>query len=281
MMTTSSIPLSVVVLTKDEESNIAKCLRSVERFDEVFVVDSGSTDRTEEIASGLGARVVEFKWNGRYPKKKQWALENIPFTHRWVLYLDADETVTPALAAEIKRLMLTEPRHSGYFAALDYVFLGKVLTHGQRVYKLILFDRTKGRFLDYDDLEAANMPEVEGHYQPTIRGTTASLKGRLLHDDHDSLYRYFARHNRYSDWEAAARRRGKLVSSEEAQPVGRRLLKRTFAALPFKGIVFFLYSYVFRLGFLDGRAGYHYAVAKSFYYWQVGVKTRELELRTR
>jgi glycosyltransferase involved in cell wall biosynthesis len=96
-MTTSSIPLSVVVLTKDEESNITK-LRSVERFNEVFVVDSAGTDRTEKIASGLGARVGQSNLDGLYP---------------------------------------------------EYVFVGKVLTHGQRVYKLILFDRTKERFLNY------------------------------------------------------------------------------------------------------------------------------------
>lgn len=280
-LSSASIPVSVVVLTKDEEPNVGKCLRSVGRFAEVFVVDSGSADRTVEIASALGARVVQFEWNGRYPKKKQWALERLPFAHRWVLYLDADEEVSPALAGEIERLMLRGPGHAGYFAALDYVFLGKVLRHGCRVYKLILLDRARGRFLDYDDLEAANMWEVEGHYQPMIEGSTGRLEGRLLHNDHDSLYGYFARHNRYSDWEAVLRWKRELVRPEEAQPVLRKFSKRAFAALPFRGLVFFLYSYVFRLGFLDGRAGYHYAIAKSFYYWQVGVKTRELELRER
>jgi hypothetical protein len=231
------------------------------------------------MASEMGARIVQFEWNGRYPKKKQWALENLPFTHHWVLYLDADEELTPALADEINQLMRAGPHHVGYFAALDYVFLDRVLRHGQRVRKLIFFDRTKGRFLDYDDLDAANMWEVEGHYQPAIEGSTGSLKGRVVHHDHDSLYRYFARHNRYSDWEAILQRKGRLMRGEEAQPRFRRPLKRTFAALPFKGPVFFLYSYLIRLGFLDGRAGYDYAIAKAFYYWQVRVKTRELKLR--
>jgi glycosyltransferase involved in cell wall biosynthesis len=277
----ASIPVSVVVLTKNEEVNVEKCLQSVGRFAEVFVVDSGSADRTAEIALRLGARIVQFEWNGRYPKKKQWALESLPFAYRWVLYLDADEEVPPALAEEIERLMRDGPRHEGYFAALDYVFLGKVLRRGQRVYKLVLLDRAKGRFLDYDDLEAANMWEVEGHYQPMIDGSTGRLKARLVHNDQDSLYAYFARHNRYSDWEAVLRRKRKLVNRKEAQPGLRKVSKRVFAALPFRGLVFFLFSYVVRFGFLDGRAGYHYAIAKSFYYWQAGVKAKELELRER
>lgn len=274
-----TIPVSVIVLTKNEESNIAKCLRSVERFDEVFVVDSQSVDRTAEIARHAGAHVVSFEWNGRYPKKKQWALETLPFSHPWVLYLDADEEVTPPLADEIDRLLSSRPRHAGYFAALDYTFLGKVLTHGQRAHKLVLFERSRGRFLDYDDLDATNMWEVEGHYQPKIDGSTGRLKATLLHNDHDSLYRFFERHNRYSDWEAALARKGKLVSPDESQLGARRLAKRIFARLPARGAVFFLYSYLFRLGFLDGRAGRHYAIAKAFYYWQVRVKTKELELR--
>ncbi len=272
------IRISAIVLTRNEEANIGKCLRSLAGIDEIFVVDSNSEDRTREIARDHGAQVVTFTWDGRYPKKKQWALENLPFSHDWVLYLDADEELTPELRNELARLFAGgEPPHAGYFARLDYRFLGRTLRHGQRVYKLILFDRRRGRFLDYDDLDAVNMWEVEGHYQPAIDGVTALLRGRVLHADHDSLYSWFARHNRYSDWEAVLRRKDGLARDDEAQPGTRRLLKSIFARLPFKPLAFFVYSYVLRLGFLDGRAGFHYAIAKSTYYWQVGLKMRELE----
>lgn len=274
------IPVSAIVLTRNEEANLPKCLDSLAGVDEVFVVDSGSEDATRTIAHEHGARVIPFNWNGRYPKKKQWALENVPFRHDWVLYVDADEELTPELRAELERLFAAgEPPRAGYFAGLDYRFLGRVLRHGQRVYKLILFDRRRGRFLDFDDLEAANMWEVEGHYQPRIEGETGVLRGRVLHADHDSLYAWFARHNRYSDWEAVLARNGAPGRGDEAQPGLRRPLKAVFNLLPFKPLAFFLYAYVLRLGFLDGRAGYHYALAKAFYYWQVGVKARELELR--
>jgi glycosyltransferase involved in cell wall biosynthesis len=276
-----TIRLSVIVLTRNEEANLTKCLRSAVDFSEIFVVDSGSTDRTPEIAREHGAHVVEFQWNGGYPKKKQWALENLPFSYDWVLYLDADEEITPALASEIAALFENGPCTAGYFVGLDYRFLGRTLHHGQRVYKLILFDRTRGRFEEHDDLEATNMWEVEGHYQPSIEGSVATLRARLLHDDHDSLYHYFDRHNRYSDWEATLRQK---VSSDRGTTHGSHVMarpKKVFTALPFKPLVFFLHSYVVQRGFLDGRAGYHYALAKAFYYWQIHVKELELAERVR
>ena len=114
-MSGSRVPVSVVVMTRNEELNLPKCLASVERFDEVFVVDSQSHDHTQEIARAAGAEIVEFVWNGRYPKKKQWCLENLPFRHDWVLYLDADEEATEARVDEIARLAATGFGKAGYF----------------------------------------------------------------------------------------------------------------------------------------------------------------------
>ena len=268
-----AIPVSVIVMTKNEESNIAKCLRSARAFDQVFVVDSASTDRTCEIATAMGATVAPFAWNGRYPKKKQWCLEELPFRHDLVLYLDADEEVTPELVDEIRRVAHA-PRHAGYFVGYDYVFLGRVLRHGHRVYKLVLLNRHKARFPERDDLDVANMWEVEGHYQPQVDGRVGTLRARMRHEDHASLFHYFERHNRYSDWEARLRARGTLLAVAEPQPGARGLLKALFAQLPGKGLVAFLHCYVGRAGFLDGWAGFHYAVARGFYYWQIGITTR-------
>jgi glycosyltransferase involved in cell wall biosynthesis len=277
MHASERIPVAVVVMTKNEERNVERCLRSVTRFAQVFVVDSESTDRTAEIAESLGASVVQFHWDGGYPKKKQWCLEHLPFAHDWVLYLDADEVLPDELAGEIAALLESGPRHAGYFAGYDYVFLGRTLRRGQRVRKLVLFDRSRGRFVDYPDLEAANMWEVEGHYQPLLDGTTGVLRARILHADHDSLYHYFERHNRYSDWEAVVRENG-AIGSAEAQPGSRATLKRVFARLPLKGAAAFVDSYLLKGGFTEGRAGFHFALARGFYYWQVGVKSREREL---
>lgn len=276
MTAASQIPVSAIVMTKDEEANIGKCLSSLARFDEVFVVDSQSTDRTREIARGAGAQVVEFVWDGSYPKKKQWSLENLPFGNDWVLYLDADEELTNALATEIERNVTSPDDVRGYIIGFDYVFLGRRLRHGLRVHKLALFDRRHGRFLERDDLDVENMWEVEGHYQPVIDGRVESLSGRIVHRDAADLYHYFERHNRYSDWEAALRRRGGLARHDETQSAGRSILKKAFARMPFRPVGIFLYSYIAAAGFLDGRAGFHYAVSRSFYYWQIDLKTTEL-----
>ncbi|WZB63940.1 glycosyltransferase [Achromobacter xylosoxidans] len=119
------IPVSVVVMTKNEERNIAKCLKALAEFDEVFVIDSRSTDATCALAASLGAKVVDFQWNGKYPKKKQWCLEQLPFSHPVVLYVDADEEMTPALAREIRAsLPRFEAGAGGAFVPFDYVFCG-------------------------------------------------------------------------------------------------------------------------------------------------------------
>ncbi|WP_183007247.1 glycosyltransferase family 2 protein [Achromobacter sp. UMC71] len=273
----SKIPVSVVVMTKNEERNIAKCLKALADFDEVFVVDSNSTDATCAMAAALGAKVSNFQWNGKYPKKKQWCLEQLPFTHPVVLYVDADEEMTPALASEIRAAL---PRFAagagGAFVPFDYVFCGKKLLHGHRVYKLALLARERSRFLDYDDLDVAHMWEVEGHYQPQVQGETFALHARMVHNDHDSLYHYFDKHNRYSDWEANLRIKGLMNDPREANVGARALLKRIFQAMPFKAPISFLHSYVLRLGFLDGRAGFDYAVARAMYYWQIRIKTEEI-----
>ena len=275
------IPVSAVVMTRNEGANVPKCLRSLEGFGEVFVVDSASTDGTQAIAEEHGAKVVAFDWDGRYPKKKQWCLENLPFAHDWVLYLDADEELSPELREEIAALFAggAPPAH-GYFAAFDYVVLGRRLRYGHRVHKLLLFDRRRGRFPQHDDLDLeGQLMEVEMHFQPRVDGTTARLRHRALHDDHDRLAHWFDRHNAYSTWEAAMRERGQLPDPHESQPPGRKALKRAFAAMPLKPLVAFLHSYLLRAGFLDGRAGLHFALARAFYYWQIGAKRREFRKR--
>jgi glycosyltransferase involved in cell wall biosynthesis len=267
------IPISVLVQTKNEEVGIAACLDGLQDFGEVIVVDSASDDRTAEIALQHGARVVDFRWDGQYPKKKQWQLDNVDTRFDWVLFMDADETPTPRLIAELRESF--DQKASEYDAFdidLDYVFAGRLLRHGHRVTKRCLVRRGRVSFPEMDDLAAPGMGELEGHYQPEVRGQAARLRGRILHNDLDPVASWFTRHNKYSDWEAHLR-----VDAHAREGVrSRRTLKgRVFDSVPFKPIAFFVYSYVGRAGFLDGRAGLDYAIALSTYYWQIGVKTRE------
>ncbi len=270
------IPVSVLVQTKNEEVGIRACLEGLTDFDEVVVVDSNSKDATVSLAERMGIRVVNFTWNGRYPKKKQWQLENVSVRNAWVLFMDADETPSAELLAELRKWVSDGflEKYAAVDIDLDYVFAGRVLSHGHRVTKRALVRVGQVEFPVVDDLGAPGMGELEGHYQPVASGQVARARGRILHNDLDPVSSWFARHNKYSDWEAYLRTRASL--KEEIRK--RRTLKgRVFDAVPFKPAIFFVYAYLLRGGFRDGRAGFDYAFALSTYYWQIGLKTRELE----
>lgn len=261
-------------MTRDEAANLPACLAGLRRFAEVFVVDSESADDTRVLAEAWGAHVVRFRWNGQYPKKKQWCLDHLPFQHDWVLFVDADERITPELADAIAALMAGEPRCAGYFIDGRPVFLGKALRFGQHNRKLALLDRRRACFPPCPDLDVAAMWEVEGHYQPHLDGACGRLRTALWHADDKPLFAWFERHNRYSDWEAALRADGRLEAMARHETRYRRGLKRLFARMPLRPLAAFLHSYILRLGFLDGTAGFHFAVARAFYYWQIAIKLK-------
>ncbi|WP_207457832.1 glycosyltransferase family 2 protein [Azospirillum sp. SYSU D00513] len=270
-----AIPVSVVVMTRNEAVNLPSCLASLDRFAERFVVDSGSTDGTPAIAAAFGARVVPYRWNGAYPKKKQWCLDHLPFASDWVLFVDADERPTPELVEEIAGLMRAGPRMAGYFIDGRPVFLGCRLRFGAWNRKLALFDRRRASWAPVPDLDVASMWEVEGHYQPDIGGPVGRLRHPLDHGDGKPLSAWFERHNRYSDWEAALRADGRLKPLAGRERGLRRRLKGMFARLPCRPLCVFLHGYVLKMGFLDGGAGLHHALARAFYYWQIDAKGRD------
>jgi len=268
------LPISAIVLTKNEENGIAECIARLQDFDDIIVVDSHSDDNTVRLAEAAGARVIQFTWNGKYPKKKQWSLENAGAKHRWVLLLDADEYPTPELVAELRAMSpeLESNEFGAYDIGLIYRFAGRFLRFGHRVIKRSLVDRFHAAFPDVGDLDAPGIREVEGHYQPQSTRRVGRLRGRLVHDDRDPVDSWFVRHNRYSSWEAHL-----LADSDIRRAVAERRsrLGRVWDRVPLKPAAFFGYSYVLRAGFLDGRAGLDYALALASYYWQIGVKHRE------
>lgn len=268
--------ISVIVLAKNEAVGIRMTLDRLRSFSDVVVVDSNSEDETVSIAESCGARVVNFTWDGQYPKKKQWAIDNSGVVNDWILLLDADEYPDARLLAELSNLRaeLARAERGAYDITLRYRFAGRLLRHGHRVTKRSLLHRNVARFPVMNDLGAEGIREVEGHYQPECDRPLGHLSGRIIHDDRDPVTTWFERHNRYSDWEAYLR----TTPEARREIAGRRTKKgQVFDRVPFKPLAFFLYSYVARLGFLDGRAGFDYAFALTSYYWQIGVKTRDLE----
>ncbi|RLL66546.1 glycosyltransferase family 2 protein [Streptomyces sp. Z26] len=274
------LPIVVAIPTKNEAENITTTVRSVvDHFESVVVVDSDSTDDTRALAEKAGAEVLPYVWDGRYPKKKQWCLEHVRPERDWLLFLDGDETPSPELLAELRRIFTVPPgravRPAAFDVPLGYWFGGRRLRHGHTIVKRALLDRTRSRFPEPDDLAAPGMGEQEGHYQPLVDegATVARLRSPIEHRDLDPVRTWFDRHNRYSDWEAW------LEHHPEVREQIRRAKTRQgqlFHRAPFKPLMSFGYAYVFRRGFLDGRAGLDYALAMSFYRWQIGLKAREL-----
>lgn len=245
----NKIPVSVLITTLNEERNLARCLSALERFDEIIVIDSNSTDRTVDIARSFGVSVIHYTWNGHYPKKRQWALDTLSLKHDRVFFIDADEEATNELCDEIAALDWTAP---GYFVRGLYVVGGRVLKYGAQNKKLCLFDRKKIEFPVVDDLGIEGMGEIEGHYQPVLKqglsGKIPALKNAVLHYALEDGVRYEARHDGYAQW-----RRG--MESRNAYPKDpvphRQWLKKTFRSLPAKSILLFAYFYIGRLGFLE------------------------------
>ncbi|WP_238385305.1 glycosyltransferase family 2 protein [Nesterenkonia muleiensis] len=267
--------ISAIVLTKNEEAGLGNTLENLKDFEDVIVVDSLSEDRTLEIAVNHGARVVHFEWNSEYPKKKQWSLENANPLNEWILLLDADEFPTASLINELVDLQysIESSSHGAFDINLLYRFAGRYLRHGHVVTKRSLLHIDRASFPVINDLDAPGIREVEGHYQPETAFKIGKLRNRLIHDDRDPVSSWFARHNRYSDWEAHLRLNQRL----RKEIASKRTFKgRMFDMLPLKPILFFGYAFILRGGFLDGRAGMDYALALSAYYWQIGVKYREL-----
>ncbi|NGO71983.1 glycosyltransferase, partial [Streptomyces boncukensis] len=276
-----TLPLVVVIPTKNEAENIVPAVRSViDHVQHVVVVDSDSTDDTRALAKAEGAEVVPYTWDGGYPKKKQWCLEHVRPETAWVLFLDGDEMLSDALLAELRRIFGgatggRRVRPAAFDIPLAYWFAGRRLRHGHTIVKRALLDRTRCRFPEPDDLAAPGMGEQEGHYQP-LADPVVRLGAPLEHRDRDPVRTWFARHNRYSDWEAW------LECHPEVREQIRRAKTRQgrlFHRAPLKPLVSFAYAYVYKRGFLDGRAGLDYAVAMSLYRWQIGLKARELRSR--
>jgi glycosyltransferase involved in cell wall biosynthesis len=226
--------LSVAIITKNEEANLQRTLASVRWADELVVVDCGSTDRTVEIARECGARVVVEEWRG-FGRQKNFAVEQC--SSDWVLSLDADEEVSAALAQEIQDLLSGGPAADAYFLPRRNLFLSRWIKHGGYYPdpKLRLFRKGTAWF-----------EESAVHETLRYNGTTRTLQGDLIHHAYPTLESYIEHMNRYSTLGAAqAAKKGKHSGS---------MLAFLWNVL-LNPAATFLYNYIFRCGFLDGREG--------------------------
>jgi glycosyltransferase involved in cell wall biosynthesis len=240
-------PLSVVIITRNEEKNISRCLKSVAWADEIVVVDSSSEDRTPEICREFGCRVLTTEWQG-FGRTKQFAVDSA--SHDWVFSIDADEEVTPDLRQAIRQLLANTPGRAGYRVKRTSFYLGRLIRHSgwNRDYPLRLFDRRRGRFKD-----------KLVHESVTVDGPAGALEAAMLHYTYTTLSQHLQKINHYTSLAA----RDMHQNGRHSNP----------PAAVLQGGFKFLKMYVLQRGFLDGREGLILALVSAF-----GVMLKHLKL---
>jgi glycosyltransferase involved in cell wall biosynthesis len=274
------VPVSIIVPVREEAANLPRCLDCVQWADEIFVVDSHSTDATAQVAEARDAQVVQFDFNGTWPKKKNWALENLPFRNEWVFILDADEVLPPEAEQEFTQAIANAGNVAGYWINRRFMFMGKWLRHSYYPnWNLRLFRHASGR---YEKLTGADTRsgDNEVHEHVIVQGPTGRLRCEIDHYAFPSVEVFIEKHNRYSNWEARISA-DRLLSGRAAQISSghverRRKLKLLSQRLPFRPLLRFLYIYVWQKGFLDGREGYYFARLHALYEFLSVAKTYEL-----
>ena len=285
-MMTETLPITAIIAARNEERNISRCLCSLTRAQATYVIDSGSHDATPAIAADLGADVVQFRYLGGYPKKRQWALDTLNITTPWVIFLDADEAVPDALWEEIAA-GIKSPSCDAFLVTKGFHFLGRRFRFGGFSFSaVILFRRGRGRF---EQLlrDPPLSQDMEVHERLIVDGHVGRLRTPLIHEDFKGLDAYIDRHNRYSSWEALLRQQYCSTGAWGADTVKahlfgnpqeqRRWLKALALRVPFEPQLWFLYHYFLRLAFLEGRPGLIASRVRANYIADVHAKLYELK----
>ena len=279
------VPVSILIPIRNEAHNLPRALASVAWADEVIVVDSASTDGSPAIAERAGATVVQFHFNGVWPKKKNWALAEIPFRHAWVFILDADEVLPPGTGAELADLIAHDGRGcAGFWINRRFMFMGGWLRHAYYPnWNLRFFRHALGRYERMVE-GATDSGDNEVHEHIVIEGRTGRLESEMDHYAFPSVAVFVEKHNRYSNWEARLQVEGGIDRGQGARIASRRVrllrwLKGVSHRLPFRPTLRFLYVYVGQAGFLDGRRGYYFARLHAVYEFLSVAKAHELRLQ--
>jgi len=272
------VPVTAIILTRDEAANIRRCLAALAGVEDVVVVDSGSTDRTLDLARAErpSVRVLEHPFLD-FGDQRNWALDHAAPRHPWVLFVDADEFCDPELLEEIRAMVADPGKDVGGFIAPRNHFMGRWLKHCTMYpsYQLRLLRVGAVRY------------RKEGHGQREVtEGPLRYLRHGWRHENFSKgVHQWIARHNHYSDAEAVRVLEmrsqpvpwGGLVSGDPIRR--RRALKSIAVRLPFRPLLRFLYTYVLRMGFLDGRAGLLYC--RLYYAHHIHIEAKMAESRSR
>ncbi len=266
--------VSIFIQTLNEEANLPGLLDSVDWSDDIVVLDSLSTDKTEQIAKERGCRFYARAYDGRGPHQN-WAMKNIEFKYPWVFYLDADERMTPELKEEILSIAADpNEKRVAFFCGRKNYLMGKWIKHAFPPWNIMRF--FKPRHVSFARLSNPTV-EVDGEY--------GYLQHMFLHYNFSKgFHEWFERHNKYSSYEAVETikalesnpvRWKNLVSSDSG--LRKRELKNLSFRLPGRPLLKFCYLYILNRGFLDGKPGFQYCCMQMVYEFLIVIKVKELQ----
>ncbi|MFH1868868.1 MAG: glycosyltransferase family 2 protein [Candidatus Omnitrophota bacterium] len=254
-----NIPISVIIITKDEEQNIKECLESVKWADEIFIVDSGSIDKTLEIAKSYTEKISYHRFEN-FAQQRNWAQDKLPIKNEWVFHLDADERASDELKDELKKAFSHSPDADGFMMSRRTMFRGRWIRHGGHypVYHLRIFKKDKGR---------SEQRLYDQNY--IVSGRVSIISADIINIINPDLESWKQRHKRWSVLEAEE----VLLNKErvmniglEGSPIEKRnwFRYRIYYKMPLfiRSFVYFFYRYILKMGFLDGREGL------TFHFWQ-------------
>lgn len=271
----TKLPITVVIPVKNEAVNLSECLATLDSFAEIVVVDSTSVDGTIDIAKARGAAVLNFRWAGGLPKKRNWVLHTFAFKTEWVLFLDADERLTPEFKVAVASV-LGKTDHVGFWLRYRNHFMGRALRYGVPQRKLALFRVGAGYYERIDDPGWSAL-DMEVHEHPILNGRVGEIAEPIEHKDLRGLHHFIAQHNEYSSWEA--RRYIALINNPVAWSclTSRQKLKYRNLRHWWYAPAYFFATYFWKRGFLDGGPGLCHAVCKFTYFFDIRCKILEVE----
>ena len=261
--------LTIVIPALNEAGILHSCLNAIGQYfaEKIILVDSGSTDDTCKIASEWGADVLKFKWDGYYPKKRNWFLLNHKPETDWVLFLDADEIISEYFKNEL-RATLPHTSMNGFWLNYSIHFMGKKLTGGYPLDKLALFRVGKGLYERIDEDHWSKL-DMEIHEHPIIDGTVGHIKSQIDHQDDRDIGHYIAKHREYAKWEASRLMKAKYDFVVRKSWTWKQQIKYTLMSTPFLAPLYFLGAFFFMGGFIDGIRGFKFASLKARYFWKI------------
>ena len=271
----SDLPISVLIPVKNDAENLRVCLEKLRGFDDIWVIDSQSQDNTADICAEFDVQRVDFLWNGQYPKKRNWALKNVSFRYEWILLLDADERVTPAFIDELKGVLKQSP-YSAYWVSYQNFFMARKI-RGDRFQKIALIRKGQALYERIDESRWSHL-DMEVHEHPLVEGQIGTLRAALDHFDFRGLEKYMEKHLQYASWEA---HRFVYSPCSSSSKTFRQKMKYKLLDTWIWGPLVFVYLFILRAGFCDGRIGAIFALQKWVYFWNIKMRIEDLRARQR